>query len=134
MNFNEINDAEKAAAQAAASKNGEKRGRKRKNSIISNEDSPSEGAKVKPSKGRKQVLADNRDGELRTGRWSNEEMVYCDKLIYCFKEGILPVEEGLKLNDFLSSLLKSKQSRLTKKMKVSKFWSQSIGRGGQPIN
>ena len=119
MNFNEINDAQKAAALAAASKNGEKRGRKRKNSIV--DDSPNESVKVKAIKGRKQVLADNKDGELRTGRWSNEEMVYCDKLIYCFKEGILPVEEGLKLNDFLSSLLKSKQSRLTKKMKVSAF-------------
>lgn len=119
MNFGEINDAQKAAALAASSKNGEKRGRKRKNSVMSADEVGSDGVKVKASKARKQVLGDSKEGDLRTGRWSSEEMAFCDKLIYCFKEGILPVEEGTKLNDFLSSLLKSKQSRLTKKMKVS---------------
>lgn len=120
MDFNEINDANKAAALAAAGKAGEKRGRKRKNSIC-NDDSSTSSSKV--GKAHKKVLADPKDGDLRTGRWSAEEMAYCDKLIYCFKEGILPVEDGTKLNDFLASLLKSKQSRLTKKMKVSVTFS-----------
>lgn len=53
----------------------------------------------------------------RTGRWTPEEMSFCDKLIDRFKAGELPVPEGVKLNDFLASMLKSKQSRLTKKMK-----------------
>lgn len=36
--------------------------------------------------------------------------------------GRLPLPEGAKLNEFLSQMLKSKQSRLTKKMKnVSGF-------------
>lgn len=44
-------------------------------------------------------------------------MSFCDKLIERFKAGELPVPEGVKLNDFLANMLKSKQSRLTKKMK-----------------
>ena len=55
--------------------------------------------------------------ELRTGRWTNEETAYCDKLISKFMTGRLPLPEGAKLNEFLSQMLKSKQSRLTKKMK-----------------
>ena len=59
--------------------------------------------------------------ELRTGRWTQEETALCDKLISCFEEGKLPLPDGIKLNDFLSSMLKSKQSRLTKKMKNAKL-------------
>ena len=32
-----------------------------------------------------------------------------------FSVGQLPIAEGIKLNDFLGTMLKSKQSRLTKK-------------------
>lgn len=55
--------------------------------------------------------------ENRTGRWTIEEIVFCDKIMALFKDGKLPLKTGTKLNDFLASMLKSKPSRLTKKMK-----------------
>ena len=64
----------------------------------------------------------------RTGRWTPEEMAYCDKLIAKFQTGELPVTDGIKLNEFLGSMLKSKQSRLTKKMKNAKLSSKSFQR------
>ena len=57
----------------------------------------------------------------RTGRWTDEELQFRDALIAHFLEGSLPLSNGLKLNDFLSNILKSKQSRLTKKMKHAKL-------------
>lgn len=57
----------------------------------------------------------------RTGRWTDEELAFRDTIIGHFLEGSLPLSNGLKLNDFLSSILKSKQSRLTKKMKHAKL-------------
>ncbi len=135
MSFHQIDEARKAAAAALSAKNAEKRGRKRKNSLISENDDASTGAAAGPGKGikgdtttattkpRKITMAISTEGkdsqELRTGRWTNEEMAFSDKLISCFKDGLLPVTDGVKLNDFLSSVLRSKQSRLTKKMKVS---------------
>ena len=59
--------------------------------------------------------------ERRTGRWTSDEMAYCDKLIEKFEKGDVPIEDGSKLNEFLGSMLKSKQSRLTKKMKNAKL-------------
>lgn len=59
--------------------------------------------------------------ERRTGRWTNEEMALCDRLMDKFGVGELPVSEGIKLNEFLGNMLKSKQSRLTKKMKNAKL-------------
>lgn len=123
MNFNEIDEARKAAALVLAQK-GEKRGRKRKNSVISQDEAVAEskpaGNIAKARKGSIAETTDAKEGQdLRVGRWTNDEMAFCDKLIQCFKDGSLPVNEGIKLNDFLASILKSKQSRLTKKMKVS---------------
>ena len=66
--------------------------------------------------------------DLRTGRWTNEETAYCDKLIQKFMAGRLPLPEGIKLNEFLSNMLKSKQSRLTKKMKNAKLSSKTFTR------
>lgn len=57
----------------------------------------------------------------RTGRWTDEEIAFRDTLITHFLEGSLPLPNGLKLIDFLSDMLKSKQSRLTKKMKHAKL-------------
>lgn len=74
----------------------------------------------KKSKKRKEPGASYDDGteiDCRTGRWTVDEMAFCDKLIDTFKTGDLPIAEGVKLNDFLAAMLKSKQSRLTKKMK-----------------
>lgn len=57
----------------------------------------------------------------RTGRWSDEEITFRDTLIVHFLSGSLPLSNGLKLNDFLPNMLKSKQSRLAKKMKHAKL-------------
>mmetsp|Transcript_4032 Transcript_4032/g.7216 ORF Transcript_4032/g.7216 Transcript_4032/m.7216 type:complete len:612 (+) Transcript_4032:383-2218(+) len=57
----------------------------------------------------------------RTGRWTDEELAFRDAIIAHFLDGSLPLSNGLKLNDFLSNMLKSKQSRLTKKMKHAKL-------------
>jgi len=66
--------------------------------------------------------------DRRTGRWTTEEMTYCDKLIAKFESGELPISSGLKLNEFLGNMLKSKQSRLTKKMKNAKLSSRTFQR------
>lgn len=66
--------------------------------------------------------------ELRTGRWTVEETHYCDTLVAKFMAGRLPLPDGIKLNEFLSGMLKSKQSRLTKKMKNAKLSSKTFRR------
>merc|ERR1719162_494778 len=66
--------------------------------------------------------------DRRTGRWTVEEMAYCDKLIAKFESGELPISSGLKLNEFLGKMLESKQSRLTKKMKNAKLSSRTFQR------
>lgn len=104
MTFAEIDQAQAEAANSCLS---EKRGKKRKNATIS------------------RLNSIETDGsELRIGRWTTEETAYCDKLIEHFGQGALPIPDGIKLNDFLSSMLKSKQSRLTKKMKNAKLSSK----------
>ena len=57
----------------------------------------------------------------RTGKWSDEEIAFRDEMVPHFVEGSLPLPNGLKLIEFLSSVLKSKPSRLTKKMKHAKL-------------
>ena len=57
----------------------------------------------------------------RTGKWSDEEIAFRDDLVPHFVEGSLPLQNGLKLIEFLSQMLKSKPSRLTKKMKHAKL-------------
>jgi hypothetical protein len=66
--------------------------------------------------------------DKRTGRWTNEEMALCDKLMAKFETGELPLPDGIKLNEFLGNMLKSKQSRLTKKMKNAKLSSKTFRR------
>jgi hypothetical protein len=107
MDFSEIDQAKAAAAAMAPSS---KRGKKRKNATI---------ARLNPSNN---TGDDGGDGsDLRTGRWTTEETAYCDQLIDKYEKGELPVADGIKLNDFLANMLKSKQSRLTKKMKNAKL-------------
>lgn len=53
----------------------------------------------------------------RTGRWVPSEIAFRDALLSHFISGALPLRDDCKLLDFLSDILKSKQSRLTKKMK-----------------
>jgi hypothetical protein len=74
------------------------------------------------------TTADNEVGDLRTGRWTPEETDYCDSLIRLFEEGKLPIPEGIKLNEFLANMLKSKQARLTKKMKNAKLATRQYKR------
>mmetsp|Transcript_18248 Transcript_18248/g.45343 ORF Transcript_18248/g.45343 Transcript_18248/m.45343 type:complete len:834 (+) Transcript_18248:232-2733(+) len=111
MDFSEIDQARMAAASMAPSS---KRGKKRKNATI---------ARLNPSNSLGgNGTEDSGDGsDLRTGRWTTEETEYCDKLILAYEHGELPISEGVKLNDFLATMLKSKQSRLTKKMKNAKL-------------
>lgn len=112
MDFSEIDQARIAAANMAPSS---KRGKKRKNATI---------ARLNPSNSLANNGGDDQGGDtsdLRTGRWTVEETEYCDKLISAYERGELPISEGVKLNDFLATMLKSKQSRLTKKMKNAKL-------------
>jgi len=108
MTFDEIDQAQAQAANSAVS---DKRGRKRKNATIA-----------------RLNQVDGEASDLRTGRWTGEETAYCDKLIHFFEQGALPIPDGIKLNDFLSNMLKSKQSRLTKKMKNAKLSSRQYKR------
>lgn len=100
MSFREIDEARKSGQSLGPS--AARRGRKRKSS---------EG----------DAGSDIYVSERRTGRWTPEETAYCDKLIECFGTGKLPLPDGVKLNEFLGNMLKSKQSRLTKKMKNAKL-------------
>jgi hypothetical protein len=106
MKFDEL---DKAQAEAAQTKLSDKRGKKRQNATIS---------RLDPERTSEDPTI---SGELRTGRWTAEETEYCDRLIELFETGSLPIPDSIKLNDFLSSMLKSKQSRLTKKMKNARL-------------
>jgi hypothetical protein len=53
----------------------------------------------------------------RAGKWAEEEIAFRDDLVTHFVAGSLPLPNELKLCEFLSKILKSKPSRLTKKMK-----------------
>lgn len=114
MSFRELDEGRKAAATLA---NNKKRNRKRKGASSSAQDSLFENDIRIPE-----------PGERRSGRWTKEEMIYVDELIAAFERGEFPLENGMKLNDFLSGILKSKQSRLTKKMKNAKLSARSFQR------
>ena len=130
MSFDEIDEAKKTAECLQSTK----RARKRKNSIASVDDSSiapaSDDASKSSAKGsKKRTIDETKDSSkdisgCRTGRWTPEEITFCDKLISFFKDGMLPLASGTKLNDFLASMLKSKQSRLTKKMKNARLSSK----------
>jgi hypothetical protein len=113
MSFVELDEAQAEAAQTELS---DKRGKKRQNATI---------ARLQPKKG----CDDNESPDLRTGRWTTEETAFCDELIQLFEKGKLPIPDGIKLNDFLSGMLKSKQARLTKKMKNAKLSSRQYRKG-----
>lgn len=114
MSFEELDEARKVAA---TSKVVGKRGQKRKSATI---------ARLNPASASK-VIDDNAD-DLRTGRWTPEEEAYCGLLVEKFGAGLLPLLDGTKLNDFLAGMLKSKQSRLTKKMKNAKLSTRTFTR------
>ena len=135
MAFAEIDEARKQAALTAVS---DKRGKKRKNATIARLTSNgvvdetgsittcgnSASAACSNTMTATAGAASSSSSEindLRTGRWTVEETEYCDCLIAAFEKGMLPLPDGVKLNDFLSSMLKSKQARLTKKMKNARL-------------
>jgi len=110
LNFHELDDAKKTSAALSSSN---KRYRKRKNA---------------DEKSSLDVEKSKDFNECRTGRWRNEEIAFVDELIGLFDKGELPMSDGIKLIDFLSGMLMSKQSRLTKKMKNAKLSSKSYKR------
>lgn len=112
MSFREIDEARKNNQNLANANRGKNRKRKGAPGQISDIDTVN-GVYV---------------SDRRTGRWTTEEMAYCDKLISKFESGELPISSGLKLNEFLGNMLKSKQSRLTKKMKNAKLSSRTFQR------
>ena len=116
MDFSDIDEAKAAAANTAPSG---KRGKKRKNATI---------ARLNPSSPTLEEGGGGDGSDLRTGRWTTEETLYCDKLIEMFEKGKLPIADGIKLNDFLANMLKSKQSRLTKKMKNARLSAKTYKR------
>jgi hypothetical protein len=118
MSFREIDEARKSAASLPANKG---KGRKRKGA-------PGSGSESGTDLDAAAAGGGGYVSERRTGRWTTEEMVYCDKLIAKFESGELPIASGVKLNEFLGNMLKSKQSRLTKKMKNAKLSSRTFER------
>jgi hypothetical protein len=105
----------------AAKKNGGRRGKpaKKKAKLEEDDDATTNTEAVDPN------LSND---VLRTGRWTVEETAHCDNLIHQFMNGRLPLSDGMKLNEFLAGMLKSKQSRLTKKMKNAKLSSKTFKR------
>lgn len=122
MAFQEI---DQARAEAAKTDLSDKRGKKRKNATIARLNANAKDCVDTEEKGKTSAAQST---ELRTGRWTPEETDYCDKLIELFEGGFLPLPNGTKLNDFLSSMLKSKQSRLTKKMKNARLSTRAYTR------
>jgi hypothetical protein len=122
MAFMEIDQAQAEAAKTDLS---DKRGKKRKNATIARLNPNAKDSVDAEEKGKTSA---GESTELRTGRWTPEETAYCDKLIELFEGGFLPLPDGTKLNDFLASMLKSKQSRLTKKMKNARLSARAYKR------
>uniref|UniRef100_A0A7S0GI16 Uncharacterized protein n=1 Tax=Proboscia inermis TaxID=420281 RepID=A0A7S0GI16_9STRA len=118
MSFQEMDEARKTSL--ALSGPGGKRGRKRKAGLPGPCGSEAEVSAIEQEK------ADNAD--RRTGRWTAEETAYVDQLIANFETGCLPLADGIKLNDFLATMLQCKQSRLTKKMKNAKLSTKAFKR------
>jgi hypothetical protein len=122
MAFMEIDQAQAEAAKTDLS---DKRGKKRKNATIARLNPNAKDCVDAEEKGKTSA---GESTELRTGRWTPEETAYCDKLIELFEGGFLPLPDDTKLNDFLSNMLKSKQSRLTKKMKNARLSARAYKR------
>jgi hypothetical protein len=114
-----FDDIDQALAEASKTNLSTKRGKKRQNATVTRLNPTIKTNDI--TAGDEPTSSTGEPSDLRTGRWTPEEIAYCDKLIEYFSRGCLPIPEKLKLNDFLSNMLKSKQSRLTKKMKNARF-------------
>lgn len=116
-----FDDIDRALEEAAKTNLSNKRGKKRQNATVTRLNPRIKTAANDISAGDESTTSTGESSDLRTGRWTAEEIAYCDKLIDHFSSGSLPIPEKIKLNDFLANMLKSKQSRLTKKMKNARF-------------
>lgn len=114
-------DIDQALVEAAKTNLSNKRGKKRQNATVTRLNPSLKTVVTEITAGDEPTSSTGESSDLRTGRWTTEEIAYCDKLIEHFSHGVLPIPEKLKLNDFLANMLKSKQSRLTKKMKNARF-------------
>lgn len=114
-------DIDQALAEAAKTTISCKRGKKRQNATVTRLNPSLKRSANEITAGDEPTSSTGESSDLRTGRWTQEEIAYCDKLIEHFSNGTLPIPGKLKLNDFLANMLKSKQSRLTKKMKSARF-------------
>jgi hypothetical protein len=56
-----------------------------------------------------------KDSTYHRGKWTNEECEYMLGLMEAFKAGHLPLREGTTLRSFLSSMMKCKPKRISKK-------------------
>ena len=112
MSFVEL-DEEKKTAQAIANHQSVAKPRKKR---------------VASEEGKELNEKPGEESDHRTGRWTEAETTYVDELIANFETGTIPVADGIKLNDFLATMLLCKQSRLTKKMKNAKLGSRSFKR------
>ena len=88
MSFREIDEARKNNQSLAAANRGKNRKRKGAPGQLNDIDTVN-GVYV---------------SDRRTGRWTTEEMAYCDKLIAKFESGELPISSGLKLSIFVAPL------------------------------
>ena len=52
---------------------------------------------------------------LKRGKWTSEEEIYANRLIFEFKLGLLPLTDGTTLRTFLSKLLNCDPMRISKK-------------------
>ena len=122
MDFTELDEAKKSA--------GGKKGKpaKKKAKIESSSDQAGGVGGITAESSEIEAANATLSSDLRTGRWTQEETAHCDSLIHHFMTGKLPLQDGLKLNEFLAGMLKSKQSRLTKKMKNAKLSSKTFKR------
>jgi hypothetical protein len=126
MSFRELDEAKKTA-QTLSSHHGGKRKRK-VSGVPGVDDSVASGIGSSVEK------PGGEESDQRTGRWTTAETAYVDELISKFEHGLLPLADGIKLNDFLAGMLQCKQSRLTKKMKNAKLSSKCFKRCSGYIN
>lgn len=59
--------------------------------------------------------APSKESKFHRGKWTNEECQYMLGLMEAFKAGHLPLREGTTLRSFLSSMMKCKPKRISKK-------------------
>lgn len=62
-----------------------------------------------------EILPKELQGNLRRGKWTQEEEQYTSRIIHDFEHGLLNVPEGTTLRNYLSKTLRCDPMRITKK-------------------